>query len=309
MTMPVLVHLPADAGHALPFICDSPHSGVSYPADFGHAIERAALRQSEDTHVDALWSRVPAAGGTLLCATFPRSYIDANRDEADLDPSMIDGPWAHPARPSERTLELGMGLVWRDTPQRRPIYDRRLTVAEVEHRIETCWQPYRRTLAETLDRAARRFGAYWHLNLHSMPSNAYERLAMPRTQALADVVLGDRHGTTCGGEFTAVVTEAFRAQGLRVALNDPYEGADLVRTAGEPARGRHSLQIELNRALYMHEPSREPSEGYVALKTALDAVVDTLAGYVRSAALHLPARVGACTAVSASSPPSPSWPP
>lgn len=304
MIEPVLVRLPPESDRALPLVCDSPHSGTSYPDDFGHAIGRAALRQSEDTHVDALWSRVPAVGGTLVCATFPRSYIDTNRDEADLDVSMIEGTWPHPARPSERTLALGMGLVWRETPQRRAIYARRLAPGEVERRIAAYWRPYRHALAARLDEAALRFGGYWHLNLHSMPSNAYERLAMPRSQALADVVLGDRHGTTCAPEFTAVVSEALRAQGLRVALNDPYEGADLVRTAGAPARGRHSLQIELNRALYMHEPTREPSEGYDALKTALDAVIELLAGYVREAALHPPARVGACTAVSASSPPS-----
>ena len=81
---PVIVRLPE--GEPLPLVCDSPHSGTTYPADFGAAIPAARLRGGEDTHVDALWAAVPAVGGTLLAATFPRVYIDPNRMADDIDP-------------------------------------------------------------------------------------------------------------------------------------------------------------------------------------------------------------------------------
>ena len=78
---------------ALPLICDSPHSGTTYPDDFGHAVPRALLRAAEDTHVEALWQAAPDVGATLLAAHFPRSYIDANRTLDDLDPELLDAPW------------------------------------------------------------------------------------------------------------------------------------------------------------------------------------------------------------------------
>jgi N-formylglutamate deformylase len=272
----------------LALVCDSPHSGTHYPEDFGHAIDRAALRRSEDTHVDALWSQVPAVGGTLLCATFPRSYIDTNRAEDDVDVSMLADAWPRGASPGHRTVALGNGLIWTRTPEHRDIYERKLASAEVVHRIETYWRPYRALLTQQLAQAAAVHGGYWHLNLHSMPSNVYERLGLPARKA-ADIVLGDRNGTSCGPEFLALVRAAFEVQGLVVAVNDPYEGAELVRVHGEPARRRHSLQIEINRALYMNEATRERSNGFEPLRRAIDEVLLRVAVYVRQAAPALPA--------------------
>lgn len=114
-----------------------------------------------------------------------------------------------------------------------------------------------------------------------MPSNAYERLGLPKTRVLADVVLGDRHGTTCEAGFVDLVASAFRAGGYTVAINDPYEGAELVRVAGDPARNRHSLQIEINRALYMDEHTREPNAGFGALRAAIGEVLRQVADHVR----------------------------
>ena len=51
-------------------VLDSPHSGTCYPEDFGHACLRSALREAEDTHVDALWRFAPELGATLVCAQF-----------------------------------------------------------------------------------------------------------------------------------------------------------------------------------------------------------------------------------------------
>ena len=285
---PVVVTPPAAGIAPIPLVCDSPHSGTHYPADFGHAVDRAALRRSEDTDVDALWDGVPAIGGTLVCATFPRSYIDPNRDEADIDLSMIEGLWPYAVRPSARCLELGNGLMWRNTPEHRAIYAHRLSADEAAQRIEQYWRPYRRAFAAQLENAAARHGGYWHLNLHSMPSNAYERLGLP-AKPLADVVLGNRHGTTCDAGFTDLVADAFKARGYSVAVNDPYEGVELVRLAGHPARHRHSLQIELNRALYMDEGTRERLPRFDALQADIDCVLAAVRQYVEARAAALPA--------------------
>lgn len=291
---PVIVTPPASSAAAIPLVCDSPHSGTDYPADFGHAVERAALRRSEDTDVDALWSGVPAVGGVLVCASFPRSYIDANRHEADIDLSMIDGPWPHAVQPSARCLELGNGLMWRNTPEHFPIYKRRLSIEQAAVRIEQYWRPYRQALAAQLEDAAARYGGYWHLNLHSMPSNAYERLGLP-ARPLADVVLGNRRDTTCAPGFTDMVANAFKARGYSVAMNDPYEGVELVRLAGDPARNRHSLQIEINRALYMDEVTRERLPSFDALKADIDHVLASVRAFVEAAAAALPAGYGSLT--------------
>jgi N-formylglutamate deformylase len=264
----------------LPLICDSPHSGVSYPADFGHAVPMADLRMGEDTHVERLWAHTPEVGATLIAALFPRSYIDTNRSLLDLDAEMLAEPWPETLSPSHKT-ELGYGLVWRQMRVGTPIYARKLSVAEVQQRIATCWRPYHDTLRAATDEAFERFGCYWHLNLHSMPHDAYQRLGIVSPVPLADFVLGDRSGTSCDAEFLAVVKQAIEKHGYRVAVNDPYVGQELVRLMGQPQAGRHSLQIEINRKLYMDEPTREPSAGFGKVQADLSEVIEEVARYVR----------------------------
>lgn len=265
---------------AVPLVCDSPHSGTSYPGDFAHAVPRALLRRGEDTHVEALWEAVPAVGGTLLAAHFPRTYIDANRTEDDLDPGLLAEPWPTPLNPGEKT-RLGFGLVWRNIGADKPIYDRPLTVAEVRNRIESYYRPYHAALAQAVEDSAQRFGGVWHLNLHSMPNDAYERLQIRSPHPLADFVLGDRDGTTCEPGFVDLVERELRACGYTVARNDPYKGVQLIARIGQPARKRHSLQIEVRRPLYMDEATRERNEGFARVQRDLSALARTLATYVK----------------------------
>ncbi len=267
---------------AIPLICDSPHSGTLYPDDFGYAIAFNKLRSGEDTDVHVLWDSLPSVGATLLAAEFPRAYIDPNRDLEDIDPAMLDSAWPTPLNPGEKT-RLGIGLLWRDAGPdgRQPIYDRRLGVAEVQSRIARYHAPYHAVMREQIEAAHARFGAVWHVNLHSMPANSYEGLQIQSDHPLADFVLGDRDGSTAAPEFTAMVAQALRKRGFSVAINDPFKGVALIARLGRPAERRHSLQIELHRGLYMNETTRERSAGFSALREALAGVSHDIATYVK----------------------------
>ena len=279
---PVEVWLPT--GGALPLVCDSPHSGTAYPADFGHAVPLALLRRGEDTHVHRLWHSAPAHGATLIAATFPRTYIDVNRAETDLDPAQIDGAWPVPLQPGPKTRQ-GLGLVWQRIVKDgvpTPLYARKRTVAEVQHRIERYWRPYHAQLQQAIDASVQRFGCVWHLNLHSMPNDVYLRLGRTDAPPLADFVLGDRDGTTCAPEFVHLIAEQLRGFGYSVALNEPYKGVELIGRIGQPHLGRHSLQIEIRRPVYMDEDTRAPNAGFAPLQQHLDQLLGVVAGYVRS---------------------------
>jgi N-formylglutamate deformylase len=264
---------------AVPLVCDSPHSGTQYPEDFRPAVPRELLRRGEDTHVEALWEAVPAVGGTLVAAHFPRTYIDPNRTLEDLDPELFAEPWPEPLAPSEKT-RLGFGLIWRKMGQ-EAIYDRPLSVAEVRNRIDSYYRPYHAALGEAIERSAAQFGGVWHLNLHSMPSNAYERLGIVSPHPLADFVLGDRDGTTCEPALVDLVERELRACGYTVARNDPYKGVQLIARIGQPQRNRHSLQIEIRRPLYMDEATRERNAGFAQVQKDLAGVTAALAAYVK----------------------------
>ncbi|MGF1593506.1 MAG: N-formylglutamate amidohydrolase [Kiloniellaceae bacterium] len=263
-----------------PVVFDSPHSGTNYPADFGSVAPLAVLRRSEDAFVDELFGSAPGHGAPLIAAEFPRIYIDPNRSLVDLDPAMLDGPWPDPLVPSRKT-ELGVGLIWRIMPPDAPLYDRLLGVDEVRGRIERCWKPYHQAVAGAIDETHRRFGKVWHVNCHSMPAVG-NAASEDGPVARAEFVLGDRDGTTCEAGFTAFVAGALRDMGYHVKINEPYKGVELVRRYSDPARGRHSLQLEINRKLYMDEVSREKNEGFEGLRANMEKLVAAICRYARA---------------------------
>lgn len=277
---PVVVQRPEE-GLRLPLVCDSPHSGTHYPSDFGSVLPLSQLRQTEDTDIDSLWAATPQVGGTLLAACFPRCYIDPNRDLSDLDPTLLAEAWPEPLSPGPKS-KLGYGLVFGKVNASTLIYDRALSVQEVQQRIAMCWQPYRDALDQEIRWACQTFGGVWHLNLHSMPQNAYERLGLGTDKVLADFVLGDRDGSTCEPEFVDMVEHSLQGWGYSVARNDPYKGVALLAQVGQPKLNRHSLQIEIRRPLYMNEATRERSADFNSLQKNLTLTLKDVAAYVKS---------------------------
>jgi len=68
--------------------------------------------------------------------------------------------------------------------------------------------------------------------------------------------------------------------GYHVAVNDPYKGVELVRRYSDPRHGRHSLQIEIKRSLYMDEVRIEKSHGFARLERLLRGLTGELARFV-----------------------------
>src|SRR5436190_19525372 len=88
---PFTVRCPAS--QSVPFVFASPHSGRDYPSAFvaQSRLSALSLRRSEDAYVDELFAPVLAIGAPLIAANFPRAYVDANRNPAEIDTTMFDG--------------------------------------------------------------------------------------------------------------------------------------------------------------------------------------------------------------------------
>ena len=278
---------PSRTGHDLdvPVVFDSPHSGTAYPADFDTVVPRLTLRRAEDTHVDVLYAAAADHGAVLIAANFPRSYIDANRSLLDIDAELLDSPWPGPINVSKKT-EKGIGLVWRKLDTGEAIYQRRLAVGEVQARISRCYAPYHKAVRDAINSAHKHYGAVWHVNCHSMPATSSIISDEGPGVARADFVLGDRDGTTCDPAFTTFVALTLRSIGYEVKINDPYKGVELVRAYSDPSEHKHSLQIEVNRKLYMDETSREHNANFAKLQGDITTLIAAISSYARK---HIPA--------------------
>lgn len=276
----------------LPLIFDSPHSGAVYPADFDCVCDFNLLQRAEDKYVDDLFSCAPDFGGTLLCALFPRSYIDANRAECDIDPDLLAAPWPDKSNPTARS-DAGIGLIRRLVKPGVPVYDRALSVEEIQNRIERCYRPYHDALQTLIDEAHYNFGQVWHIDCHSMPAaSAKPRQAIgldgPYAKSV-DFCLGDRDGTSCAPEFTHELRDFIRSMGYTVTVNDPFKGVELVARHSQPSRGRHSLQLEINKSLFMDEENNIKSHNYATLAADVMRLISFCAGFVESRLIDLAA--------------------
>jgi N-formylglutamate amidohydrolase len=265
----------------VPLVLDSPHSGVDFPADFDAAVSEFDLRDGEDCFVDELYLPATEHGIPLLAARTPRTYLDPNRHRGDIDLELIEGGvWPHEYAPSGKAA-IGKALVWRTLDDGRPIYARKLRVDEVRSRIDRFHAPYHQALTTLIGSAHEAFGVVYHLNCHSMNSVAGKMGEGGEGTERADFVLGDRDGTTCDPAFTEFVRATLAALGYRVAVNDPYKGVELVRAYSDPRRGRHSLQVEINKRLYMDETAREKSAGFAPLQQNLQRMLEAVRDYIR----------------------------
>jgi N-formylglutamate deformylase len=278
ITLPGVLTIAAPKAAPVPLVFDSPHSGLTIPEDFHPAVTPDLVLTSADTHVDALFDFAPSLGAPLLSAHFPRSFMDVNRSRQDMDLALIEGEWPELVRESA-SAKRGMGLIWRFAWGDTPMYAHRLSVTEVQERLERYFEPYHAALRALIAETHDRFGRVYHVNCHSMPAFGHALSPDPPGTARADFVLGDRNGTSCEAGFVHTTAEALKDIGYSVSLNVPFSGAELVEVYSDPAKARHSLQIEINRRLYMDEASRERLPGFDRLKADLIRLCHVLRDY------------------------------
>lgn len=258
-----------------PVLFNSPHSGRVYPPTFllASRLDLPTLRRSEDSFVDDLIAGLVERGHPVMWAHFPRCYVDVNREPYELDPRMFDGRLPSFANTRSMRVAGGLGTVARVVGDAQEIYDQRMAVTEALRRIDTLYKPYHRTLRRLFTRLHRDFGAAILVDCHSMPSTTGGRDERPR----ADLVIGDRYGTSCVGIVAETVEQTLHGFGYAVSRNKPYAGGFITEHYGNPATGLHAIQLEINRALYMDERRYERSASFARLAGELAVLADQLA--------------------------------
>lgn len=234
------------------------------------------LRRTEDAFVEELFADVPRLGSQLVHANYARAYLDLNRDARELDPAMFsDGPPRPIGIPSAR-VEAGLGCLPKIAACGQLMYSRPLSRAEGEYRLARVHDAYHGYLRTMLDTLRQRDGQAVLIDCHSMPSR------QPSRRKLADIVLGDRFGSSCDSRLTGTAERMFRRLGYAVSRNAPYAGGYTTRAYGRPKRQIHALQIEVNRGLYMNEATVTRSADFERVRDDISAVVRSLIALVGS---------------------------
>lgn len=257
-------------GLRVPLVIDSPHSGIIYPPDFRFICDKKTLEKTEDRFVDVLFDRAPHYGAALLLARITRNYVDLNRACDDVDAALVDGGWPYGYAPTQRFL-AGHGL-FRHSCRGQNLYAGKIPTHDLQRRVAQYYWPYHDKLYALLHERAAAFGSVWHINAHSMPAQHHG--------AQPDFIVGDRDGASADPSYSAIMINALRAMGYRVAHNHFYKGAEIITRYGHPHHRWHAVQLEISRALYMDEDTLVPHAGFAILQANLEKLLQTLTAWV-----------------------------
>jgi N-formylglutamate amidohydrolase len=270
-------------GPSRPVLLAVPHAGRDYPdALLANAlVSRSRLEGLEDRHADALIAAAIAAGTVALVACRPRSWLDLNRDEREIDPATVTPPPPAHRLIQSAKLRGGLGLIPRRMPGASELWRAPLPASELDARIAGHHRPFHAAIADELASARARHGAAMLIDLHSMPPVPNEAFG-----GAPQVVIGDRYGRSAPPFLVERVAAIVREFGLTPAHNAPYAGGYTLDRHARPARGIHAVQIEIDRTLYLAPDRRTPSFGVSRISALVAAIVD---GMVDALAIGPPA--------------------
>jgi N-formylglutamate amidohydrolase len=235
-----------------PVVVSVPHAGVATHGFEATLSPELDVRCDADLYVDRLY-RVGQADGpeVHVAARLSRFVCDLNRDPDDVSSGAV------PEHPAPRNTD-GRGFIWAITTAGVPTLSRPLTLEDWRARTAV-HTAYHDALSQALARARERFGFAVLVDGHSMPSKGRQGHKDPG-RVRADVVPGDRDGTSCAPSLSRLVGEHFASRRYSVAFNEPYKGGFITSHHGRPADNVHAIQIELRRDLYMNEATYEIEE-------------------------------------------------
>jgi N-formylglutamate deformylase len=254
-----------------------PHAGESIPeeADWLKSVAPAVLLTDVDRFVDELYR--PAAEALKLpmeVMSIHRYALDLNRLPSDIDPESVEG--APPVDP-RKAASFVSGFHWVRTTRGEDLMVRPIPMATHRRMVETFYAPFHARVRRMEEELIAQMGLpRFHLDVHSMPSVAstkHKDAGQPRP----DIVVSDCSGRSCSAAFKDLVIRAYREQGFDVSYNWPYLGGRMTEAYGDPAHGKHSVQIELKRSLYMDETTREKHAGFAQTVSRIRFALDMIA--------------------------------
>lgn len=243
-----------------PLVLSSPHAGRDFPKEFlkNSTLTEHELKISEDAFVTDIIKKASNAGIPLISLNLPRTFVDVNRDKIELDETMFyDAPKSSDI--NSRRCRVGLGVLHRVVYQNKNIYDGLLSYKDAMERIKNVYEPYHKRLKQLVDKCVRKFGFCLLVDCHSMPSMICN--IMNETKAL-DFCVCNLFGESCPDEMSAKIYEELQKNDYRVEYNRPYAGAFITFNYCQPRKKIYTLQLEINRAIYMDEQSYQKNKQF-----------------------------------------------
>ena len=232
-----------------PVLLTVPHSGDFYPDIFiKHLkLDLKTVRKIEDFQSDKILNLIDIDCADIIIAKCSRVVVDLNRSRNAIDNDMFVKKVINNQIDEKKMISFGLG-VFPKIIFNKNIFKNKLPVSYANSILDFYYDPFHETLSNQISNLLNRFGVCYHFDLHTMPSNAVKKF-----KKNIDIVLGNNYGKSSSPVLLNHMQKNFENHGLTVELNDPYAGGFITRNYGKPSKGIETIQIEINRSLYMNE--------------------------------------------------------
>ncbi len=247
------------------FMITIPHSGEEVPPEavWLKKLPEEILMCDVDRYVDRLYEpAIKALEIPSVKTNWHRYAGDLNRLPEDVDAGSVEGN-PTPAGPHLR------GFHWVITTTEQKLMPQPMSAELHEKLVQRIYVPFHSQVQGLASRLQKTYGTLYHLDAHSMPSVGTAQHRDPG-QRRADIVISDCSGKSCSAEYKDLVTKSYHDVGFTVAYNWPYVGGRLTEQYGHPSKKHHTIQVELNRALYMDEKTKKLKDSHVDVQEQLE---------------------------------------
>ncbi len=264
----------------VPLILSFPHSGDQYPDDFetNPDLPFEILDFPNDKYIDELYKDRSDLALLSVHANFPRTYIDVNRHQHDIDVNMLNNGNDWYGRIHPTGAKTGTTLFWSKTKEIFNIYARKLNHIELKQRLARCFVPYHQLMTYHIEEAYKNHGKVFILDCHSM-TQFDSKLRGKKERPEIDI--SNRRGQSCTPKFTECVADTYSSLGYDVKINERFIGGEIVLRYGWPEINQHILQVEIRRDLYMYEDTREKKERFEKMQQDCGAALADIKTFVK----------------------------
>ena len=251
----------------------SVHSGTFYPDFFIRNLlsDKNLCSSMEDMFVNDLLQGIEENGVNFLKSNISRSVIDLNRKDTEIDLALIDGVFPYETEYSQ-LVRSGIGLLPYRTTKGDVIFKRRFKIGEVLFLINNFYKPWHSNLKKISNDIWNQMGRVTILDMHSMPD----------AKGLPDIVLGNRFGKTCNLDIMNYFSYNIERLGYSVEINKPYAGGFITKEYCNEDKNIQTLQLEINRKLYMDEENFTKNHNFQKLKLDIKMLITDFSHFLKS---------------------------
>jgi len=235
-----------------------PHSSTNIPLAEGYLVNPIELENEilklTDWHTEDLFH---SDADEMIVADFSRIFCDPERFTDDSQEIMA---------------QYGMGVLYEKNDDGETI--RKVTPELKEKILDGYYWKHHKKLSETVNNHLDLFGKALIIDCHSYPGIPLKR-DLDKNPVRPDFNIGtDAFHTP--PKLVDISVSFFENEGYTLGVDWPYRGSIVPLEHYNKNRNVQTIMLEINRALYLNEPTNEKSIRYSEIKKITNRFIETI---------------------------------